>query len=111
MECTRQQRGAVLVLKPRGPLADQEAREFGTQLTDASREQFGRVVVDASAVSFVDSVGLETLVDVTDRMAGGGQALKLCGVNPTLREVLELTGVATQFELYEDANSAVRSFM
>jgi anti-anti-sigma factor len=59
----------------------------------------------------VDSRGLEALVDVTNEMSRSGQWLKLCAVNRTVRQVLELTGLSSQFEHFEDPNSAVRSFL
>jgi anti-anti-sigma regulatory factor len=40
-----------------------------------------------------------------------GHALRLCGANETLRQVLELTDLAPQFEQYADVNAAVRSFL
>ena len=71
----------------------------------------GRVVLDASAVAYVDSRGLEVLVEVGEAMSQGGQALKLCGANETLREVMELTETFGNFEHFADIQSAVRSFL
>jgi anti-sigma B factor antagonist len=71
----------------------------------------GRVVIDMSAVPFVDSKGLESLVDLTEEMAKSGQVLKLCAPSKTVREVLELTAVVSMFDHFEDVNSAVRSFL
>ena len=71
----------------------------------------GRCVVDASAIQFVDTKGLEALVDANDEVAQTGQSLKLCGLNDTVRQVLELTDLAARFEYYADANAAVRSFL
>jgi anti-anti-sigma regulatory factor len=53
----------------------------------------------------------EALVEVTQELAPGGKTLKLCAVNETLQQVLELTDLASQFEQFEDANSAIRSFL
>lgn len=111
MQIQEQQQGAIAVLKPNGPLALADADEFKAKLGEVSLRNLGRVVVDASAVSYVDSHGLETLVEMTEEMAESGRALKLCGVGETLREVLELTGWADAFEYFEDVNGGVRSFL
>jgi anti-sigma B factor antagonist len=71
----------------------------------------GRFVVDMSAVPYVDSKGLEALVEITEEMSRSGQALRLCAPNKTMREVLELTDLASQFDHFEDTNTAVRSFL
>ncbi len=106
-----QQCGAVSVVQPDGPLTGQAATDLKDQLLTQIQTHLGRVVLDAAAVPYLDSQGLETLVDVTEGLSLSGQALKLCGPNPTVREVFELTGVAAQFEFYEDAHAAVRSFL
>jgi anti-anti-sigma factor len=110
MKIGQQQHGAVMLLKPEGPLTEPEVREFSTALRELLLGSMGRVVVEMSAVPFVDSAGLEALLDVSDEQSAGGRSLKLCGINKTVRQVLELTEVDAHFDLYEDVNSAVRSF-
>ena len=111
MEMLTQQRGAVVIVRPVGPLTGVEADAFKTRVCDLIRENLGRVVIDASVVPYVDSPGLESLADVARELARGGKGLKLCAANQTLRQVIELTGLSPQFEHFDDANSAVRSFL
>src|SRR5437764_14941305 len=111
MKITEQRQGAVTVVKPDGPVVAEDVKEFASALSAAAGTSMGRCVVDLSAVPFVDSKGLEALLDATEEMARGGRALKLCSVNKTIRQVLELTALVSQFEHFEDANSAVRSFL
>lgn len=111
MNIERQQCGAVTVVKPDGPLTFAEAEEFKTTFLDVMKETLGRVIIDASAVAYVDSRGLGVLVDITQELAQSGKLLKLCAVNETVRQVLHLTGISPQFEHFEDSNSAVRSFL
>lgn len=111
MEIQEQRHGAVTVLKPQGALIRSDAEQFRAKLDESRARSFGRIVVDASAIPYVDSAGLETLVDMTEVLAESGHALKLCGLNETIREVLDLTELATLFEYYEDITSAVRSYL
>jgi anti-sigma B factor antagonist len=106
-----EQHGGVAILKPEEPLTNTEADEFKAILLEAVRNNLGRVVLDASAVAFVDSKGLESLVDVTQELNQSGKVLKICCVNETIKQVIELTGLWSQFEYFEDANSAIRSFL
>ena len=71
----------------------------------------GRFVLDAVEIAFVDSRGLECLVEVNEQLMKGGQSLKVCGANETIREILELTDLSSVFEHYADVGSAVRSFL
>lgn len=111
MTILEQQQGAVTVLKPEGPLAGNDVGPFRQKIMQTLTGSLGRFVVDMSSIPFVDSQGLEALVDVTEEMAKSGQVLRLCAANKTIREVLELTELASQFDHFEDANTAVRSFL
>lgn len=111
MKLHQQQHGAVMVFRPDGPLTRSDADQFKSQAIQAVNENLGRFVLDASEIAFIDSRGLEVLVEVSEEMSRGGQALKLSGVNETVRQVLELTGLAPTFEHFEDINAAVRNFL
>ena len=111
MELLTQQRGAVMIVRPMGPLTASEVEAFRAKVRELIRENLGRVVIDASALPYVDSGGLECLADVAAELAQGGKGLKLFSANQTIRQVIELTGLAPQFEHFDDANSAVRSFL
>jgi len=108
---TEQECGAVRLLRPEGPLTAKGADDLKARIDTLIESSLGRCVVDASAVPYADSRGLEVLVEANEQIARTGHPLKLCGVNETLRQVLELTGLAAQFEFFTDANSAVRSFL
>jgi anti-sigma B factor antagonist len=111
MEIQEQRQGAVTVLKPSGPLVQGDALELRTRLSEVMRRSLGRMVIDASAIAYVDSAGLETLLSATEEMGTSGRALRVCGANETVREVLEITGISDRFEQFDDLNAAVRSFM
>ncbi len=111
MEIQEQQHGAVTVVKPNGALHQGDVDQFRQRVAATMSRSMGRLVVDASAVPFADSRGLEVLVEASQQLEDSGQVLRLCGVGPTLREVFELTGLSPRFEFYEDANQAVRSFL
>jgi anti-anti-sigma factor len=103
--------GAVTVLRPKGALTEAEAPDFASRIRHAIAATLGRVVLDAGAVPFVDSRGLETMVDIAEELGDSGLSLRVCNLNETLREVMDLTGTASLFEHHEDATSAVRSFL
>jgi anti-sigma B factor antagonist len=111
MRIHEQRQGAITVLKPDGALTATDADDLSANVLRAMTANLGRVVLDLSTVPFIDSHGLEVLLDLTEAASKGGRALKLCGLNKTLREVLELTELAGLFEFYDDVNDAVRSFL
>ena len=111
MEIQEQRQGAVTILKPVGALIDPESRLFKEPALDTLTKSMGRIMIDASAIPFVDSSGVEALVDITDQLAQSGRALKLCAANDTLKEVIALVGWSHAFEYFGDVNAGVRSFL
>jgi len=111
MEIQEQRHGAVTVLKPVGPLVGTDAEQFKTTALQQASKALGRLVVDGSAIPFLDSAGIECLIDISDALFQGGRALKLCAATETVKEALDLVGFAPSFEFIEDVNSGVRSFL
>lgn len=111
MNIGQEKHGAVTAVRPIGPVTGDGADELKRVLFDVRTRSLGRLVLDLSGVPFVDGRALEVMLDVTEELAKSGQALRLCGENEVLREVLELTDLASSFEHFEDVNSAVRSFL
>ena len=111
MKITEQRQGAVSVVRPSGPLTAAEAPLLREHVGRELAGNLGRVVLDMSEIPYVDSAGLEALLDITERMSQSAQVLRLCGANKTVREVLSLTDLAPMFDHFEDATTAVRSFL
>jgi len=100
---------SVPVLRPRQLLAGADADTLATQIIELAHKGSVDVVLDCTSVGFIDSHGLEVLVDAAERLIRDGRTLKLAGLNPTLREVLDLTELASLFELHETVASATGS--
>ena len=111
MEIETQHQGAVTVVSPHGPLNADEVEPVREALREAIDTSLGRFVLDAAEISFIDSAGLELLLDTTEQLELRGQTLRLCGANETLREVFDITDVGQHFDLFEDSTTAVRSFL
>jgi anti-anti-sigma factor len=111
MDIHQQTQGAVAILKPSGPLTEADAERFKQMALESATRNLGRVIIDAAAMAFVDSRGIEVLADITEELGNGGRALKLCAANPTVQQVLAITGWADAFEFFEDVNTGVRSFL
>jgi anti-sigma B factor antagonist len=111
MEIQEERHGGVTVIRPIGPMIQQDAEQVRKRAIDALPRCLGRLVIDVSAVQYVDSKGLESLLAVTDALQKSAQVLRLCGANETLREVLELTEISPRFDFYRDVGDGVRSWL
>lgn len=111
MEFQESRQGAVTVIKPLGPLTRADADDLRGRFHTLIDQSLGRLVFDLASTPFIDSAGLEALMDFSDAQADAGRALKLCNIQDTVREAMELTAIASRFETYADVNSAVRSYL
>ncbi|MDX2146476.1 MAG: STAS domain-containing protein [Planctomycetota bacterium] len=111
MEIGEERQGAVTILRPQGPLLRADASGFKARVGQVLGRSLGRFVIDASLIPYVDSAGLEALLDISEDMGKSGLTLKLCAATETVREILKITELSNSFEQYDELNAAVRSFL
>jgi len=111
MKLHQQQHGAVSLLKPEGPLAEPDLAEFSRTLRTLIGGKLGRVVLRSLSRPFVDSGGLEHCSTSPTDWDKAANASSFARLTKTISAVLELTEIDSHFELFEDVNSAVRSFL
>jgi len=73
------------------------------QLVDAQKTEF---ILDMSAVSFIDSSGLSSLVSGLKLTRERGGWLKLAGVNEQVASIFKVTQLDKVFELYPNVEEA-----
>jgi anti-sigma B factor antagonist len=66
-------------------------------------------VVDLRGVDFLDSAGVGVLVGLFKHARLRGGRARFCGLTPGVRTVLELIQLDRIFEIFDDAEAAVRS--
>ncbi len=86
--------GGRAVLAVGGEVDLGTAERFRNALLEAQGSP--RVVVDLSAVTFLDSSGLHALVAAYHRVPAGGE-LRVVGLRPNVRKVFEITGLLALF--------------
>ena len=110
MKVETHQQGLAAVLAPRGPLVRDDMGELKEALEAASASKPARVVIDMADVPYLDSVGIEFLLQLQSGSGGGGARPKLARLSPTCREALDLTDVLSRLETFENVEHAVRSY-
>ncbi len=83
--------GAIRVLEPADHIDIGNAFEFRASLQEMLGRGDTRVVVDLAAVQYIDSAGLSALMAVVHSFQAGGGAVRLCGAQPAVMKILQLT--------------------
>ena len=99
--------GEVAVVQCHGRLiGGNEVFTLHSQVRDAI-EKYGDVVLQLENVEFVDSSGLGAMMRLVQAARAKGGDLKLSGLTPKIRKVLELTHLLSQFETYDCLEEAI----
>ena len=107
---TLSKQGAVDVVAGDDPLNTEFADSLSQVFDQCLQTGQPHIVLDLRNVSLIDSAGLELLLDVRDRCIGLGGLLQLAALNALCRDILQATGVASEFELFGSAIEAAGSF-
>lgn len=94
------------------PVADLDAANSGEFKHDIAPvlESADKVVIDLSAVRFVDSSGLGAMLSCLRQMAAKGGDLKLSGMSKQVRATFELVRMHRIFEIFDSSDAAIAAF-
>jgi anti-anti-sigma factor len=69
-----------------------------------------KVVLDLSAVAYIDSASVGCLMDIYRSMSEKSGAIRLLGLQERVETMVSMTGLHNFMELYRDESAAVDSF-
>ena len=100
--------GSVPVAAVTGEIDVATAPALRERLQELVGDTTPTVVVDLSAVSFLDSTALGVLVGAHKRCREAGGQLRLVITEPRILKVFEITGLTEIFPIFETADEAAR---
>ena len=111
---TRMNRADLLTLK--GRLDALHAPALKQKIEEIFGEGRYRIVLDMSELEYVASPGLRVLIEARKKARDwkitdlDGGDIRLAGLSSRIREVFDLTGFTSLFDIYTNATEAVGSF-
>ena len=88
------------------PLLSEFAEAVSSLIASGER----RVIIDLSAVGYVDSASIGCFMDLYRQTSTAGGMLKLSGVQKRVETMLTMTGAQNFIEVHADEATAVKSF-
>jgi anti-sigma B factor antagonist len=99
--------GEVLIVQCQGRVvAGNDVSALHAHVGD-SFSKYVDIVMQLDQVPFIDSSGLGALVRLMQTARAKGGDLKLSGLQPDIRRVLEMTHLISQFEVYDSVEEAI----
>lgn len=109
LEIASERIGDAIVLTPKGDVDMAKSPLLRKAIGDAMKPAPARLVLDLSAVSYMDSSGLATLVEALQNSRKSNVTLALCALTPRVRSILEIARLNTVFSLFESREKALAS--
>ena len=103
--------GAITVIGSDEPLTVDHVAEAAAALQNCFGHGPPMAVLNLARVPLIDSAGLELLLNAHDSFSERGGAFKVAAATPLCRDILSVTGVADDLEVYDEVSMAVRSFL
>jgi anti-sigma B factor antagonist len=110
MEITVSEMKRVQLFEVVGRVDSTNASELGDVMDKTVDSGNSNLVLDLSGVEYMSSAGLREMVRVLKRVKRGGGDLRIANPSERVKEVLELAGLDTIFEVYPTQVEAVGSF-
>jgi len=108
MEIATRTQNDVTIVVFHGSL-DSKTSPQAQQALDGILADGGRkLLIDFTALDYVSSAGLRVLLATVKRLGGVGGALRLFGLNETVREVFDISGFSTIFAVFATEADALR---
>jgi anti-sigma B factor antagonist len=89
-----------------GSAADVLTGAYQTAVRGAGAD-LGTVVLDFSAVDYINSTGIALIVSVLARARAERRKVVACGLSPHYREIFDITRLSDFIELFPDLDHAV----
>ena len=101
----------VMLLDMRGELTlGPETATLRDHVKQLLEKGYLRIVLNLWEVSYMDSVGISTLVECYAVAQARGASIKLLRLNRRLTDLMRITRLSTVFEIHETLERAVNSF-
>ena len=107
MKIQLHEKGDAVVIAAEGQITFEEVADLRSQFDEAWQRRRRAVLLDLSAVEYLDSTGIAALVEGLKAAQRAGRAFGLCGLRKNVRNVIELVRLDTFFNIYDNEEVAL----
>jgi anti-sigma B factor antagonist len=101
----------IVTLALSGRMELPEAARLETALDALLHQKKLRVILDFSALRTASSLGLAGVQLYVESFRARGGKLKLVGLSPSVKSVIQVLGLDKRAEIHRDADTAIKTFL
>jgi anti-sigma B factor antagonist/stage II sporulation protein AA (anti-sigma F factor antagonist) len=95
------------ILMPNGRLDTSAAPAFERDMVTATQSDSVSLLIDLRELVYVSSAGLRVILMAAKRVRAKGGRIALCGLQPQVAEVFEISGFGAIVPIHADRESAL----
>jgi anti-anti-sigma factor len=94
----------------KGEIDINTAPQLRKSFDELIRRNEKKVLLDFSAVTYIDSSGLATLIEMYQRLKKIQGQMRFCGMSESVKNIFEITKLYKLFEIFDSRQSAQEDF-
>lgn len=111
MKIKKSKIGVISYIEPEIPIANEGVQELKKIAEECFKENEFKIAINLHSVPYIDSEGLEALLDILSEVRRRGGSVKIFDPNPVCNDIFIATRFNTLFEIYSSAEEAGKSFL
>jgi len=110
LEIEREERGNILIIKPRGRIDHLTVEDFDNSIKKAIGEGKFRIIIDCSELLYISSAGLGVLIGYIEEVRENRGDIIICCTSPKVHEIFDLLGFTKIYRFFSKLKEAVAFF-
>ena len=107
MNVSKEKLNDVLVLTLEGRLDTTQSDAFEKEIMQILEQGDKKIILDCSGLNYISSSGLRIFLIIQKRMMSTGGELSICKLQPTIKEVFDMSGFSMVFTIHPDLETAL----
>ena len=108
MKISEEKLNDILICKTEGEININTSPELRKAFDEYIRKGMKKVLIDFSSVTYIDSSGLATLIELLQRLNKIGGKLNIFNVSEKIKNIFEVTKLHKLFKIYENRDEALK---
>ena len=110
MKIKEEKQNGVCICSLEGEVNINTSPELRKVFDDIIKSSEKKVLIDFTNVSYIDSSGLATLIEMFQRLKKIGGSLRLSNMSQKVKNVFEITKLYKLFEIFDSREVALKDF-
>ena len=110
MKITEEKNNGVVICMLEGEVNINNSGELRKAFDSIIKRNELKVIVDFSGVSYIDSSGLATLIEMFQRLKKIGGHLRFSSMDQKVKNIFEVTKLHKLFEIFDSREQALKDF-